>query len=456
MRLRNIYLLSLILASFAWSCESILENELPSTEIAFEDGLVTQSDYQEFLNAAYDVMANAQGGNAQKFAEVLGEDVFMEGNTGFLLQVYNRASDFFNGDIGGYYSQPYFAITRANILLETIGDKDFPEEVKNRMRGEALAIRAISHFELVRLFGQPYGYTTDNGHLGIVLKTSSEPVAQERASVGEVYEQIIADLQEAIDLLPEENGAYLNRYAAHGYLARVYFLQNDFSNALEQAQAVINSGAYTLSTDINNRYPVDAVPEEALFYTVSTGLEDNRSGTFRGLFCSSCGVPLIKAGAEYYALLQQEPNDKRLEWVTEISEGGSVFLGFTKYEPEFFNVTQISLTELYLMAAECLAELGQDLTTAAEYVNAIKERAGVNLLPTPTSAALIIQQARLERRKEFAAEGINVFDLKRRGVLGEDIEIRGVPWDCDGMVLQFPASEITVEGFDLNPEAGCN
>ncbi len=453
--IKKSWLLFLLVFSL-WSCEDLLENDLPSNELAFDEGLVTESDYQEFLNSSYDVMANALGGNAQKFAAVLGEDVFMEGNTGFLLQVYNRASDFFNSDVGGFYGQPYFAITRANILLETIESSEVPTEVMNRMRGEALALRAIAHFELVRLFGQPYGFTSDNSHLGVVLKTDSEPESEPRATVGEVYDQIIADLQAAIALLPEENGAYLNRYAAHGYLAQVYFYQSNFAAALEQAEIVINSGRFSFSSDLYNRYPVGTVPEEALFYTVSTSLEDNRSGAFRGVFCSSCGVPVVRANPEYIALLQQEPGDRRLEWITTIEEGGSTFQGFNKFDEQFFNVTQLSLTEVMLLAAECRAELNADLGPAIEYLNLIKERAGVEPMPSQTSAAFVLQQSRLERRKEFGGEGVNVFHLKRRGTQGEDIVIRGAPWDCAGMVLQFPASEISVRGFELNPEGGCN
>ena len=65
-----------------------------------------------------------------------------------------------------------------------------------------------------------------------------------------------------------------------------------------------------------------------------------------------------------------------------------------------------------------------------------------------------IEAARLERRLEFPFNGQRFYDLKRMGSQGEEIIVRGAPWDCNGMVLQFPAVEGT-DVFPLNPTGGC-
>ena len=52
--------------------------------------------------------------------------------------------------------------------------------------------------------------------------------------------------------------------------------------------------------------------------------------------------------------------------------------------------------------------------------------------------------------------GLWVEQLQRRGAMGEDIVIRNAPWDCDGMALQFSASEGNVEGLEFNYVGGCN
>lgn len=453
---RIIKLTTLIACCFLLSCQSFLDSELPSSEVRFEDGFQTEADLQELINSAYDIMANSLAGKSQRLAELLGEDVFVEGNTGFLLQVYNRATDFFNSDVGDFYKEPTAAITRANTLFDVIDGIEVDEQTRNRMIGEALAIRAISHFELVKLFAQPYGFTADNTHPGIVIKLDYDPTPQQRATVGEVYQQIIIDFQEAINLLPEENGIYLNKNAVRAFLSRVYFLQNDFENAATLAQQVIENSNIRPSNNLFDRYQQDGIPQEALFYLVSNGLEDNRAATLRDNFRSDTQIPFIKASMSYADLVKSNPNDLRNAWIKTEAISGTEFNFFTKYNLEYFNFTLISMTEIYLIAAESLAELNRDTETAVDYLNTIRTRAGLAALPNGTSALGIVQDARIQRRIEFGGEGINVFDLKRRGAKGENIFIRNAPWNCPGMALQFPASEITIRGFVINEEAGCN
>ena len=449
MKIKN-YIPLLFLLLFT-SCESFLENELPSNEIRFEEGLNSETGLQELLNSTYDVFANFSGGDRQKLAELLGEDALIEGNAGFLVQVYNRATDFFNSDVGGFYNNPYFAITRANTLLESLPNVEMSESTRARMEGEAKTIRAICHFQLVQLFSQPYGFTADNSHLGIVLRTQSAPQPQPRNTVKEVYDQIIADLKDAENLLPESNGIYLNRYAAKAYLSKVYLNQGDYNNAVSYAEEVINSGKFQFSNDLNNRYQADAVSTEAIFTTISTGQEDNRGKSLRDLFSSATQIPTIKASFEYADLLASNPDDQRNQWIAE-ANGVKVF---TKYNLPYFNVSQITLSEMYLIVAECNGLLSRDLKKAVGYINAIKTRAGVQEMSEDANAVTVVTEARLEKRKEFGGEGISLFDLKRRGARGENVTIRDAAWNCPGMVLQFPAAEIAIKGFELNEEGGC-
>ena len=71
-------------------------------------------------------------------------------------------------------------------------------------------------------------------------------------------------------------------------------------------------------------------------------------------------------------------------------------------------------------------------------------------MPAPIAAA------RGELRKETVCEGHWLNHLKRFGVMGEEVEIRGASWDCPGMALQFPNGESSISGFVFNPEGGCN
>jgi hypothetical protein len=120
----------------------------------------------------------------------------------------------------------------------------------------------------------------------------------------------------------------------------------------------------------------------------------------------------------------------------------------------------IHLTELKLIRAEAQASRGGgDLAQARQDINDILNRAfepGTNEVPENATAAEIVEQARRQYRIETIGEGKYVEQLRRRGAMGEDITIRGAPYNCPGMAIQFPNAESTVIGFELNPESGCN
>ncbi len=453
MKYSNILIITILAFSFS-GCSDLLEDDLASNKVEFEEGLSTPSELQELLNSAYDVVANANNGKGQKFGELLADNVFMPGNAGFLVQVYNRSSDFFNSDVGDYYKQPYIAINRVNLVLEKVESVGMSAAEVTRVKGEAIFVRAISHFELVRLFAQPYGYTPNNSHLGIVVRTSSQVATKGRNTVKEVYDQVILDLTEAISLLPATNGNYATSNAAKAYLAKVYFQMNDFANAATMAEQVISSGVYTFSSDINNRYST-SVSTESIFMLASSAIEnDNSASEFMDKFRSDTKIPTIQVSDEYYAQLTLNSGDARSAWVSEDVDG---IKGFTKYNDMLYmNVVLASLTEMMLIAAESYGEQSTDLSTAIGYLNQIKTRAGISSIPGSSTAELVVNEARNERRMEFGGEGYRIHELKRRGAKNENVFIRESSWDCDGMVLQFPASEETLAGFTMNPEGGCD
>ena len=110
---------------------------------------------------------------------------------------------------------------------------------------------------------------------------------------------------------------------------------------------------------------------------------------------------------------------------------------------------------MVLIKAECLYELGDDPGAILE-LNKLRQRADVAEYPSGLSRPEVYNAVHFERLMEMCFEGDRVFQLKRQGALGRISQIRGVPWDCEGMVLQFPNSEGTIEAFEFNPGGGCN
>jgi hypothetical protein len=430
----------------------------PGDEILAEDALETPDDLQKLLNSCYDVMANTYYGAYQNLGELLSANLASPRVNNDYTEVYNRATIFFNGTVGGLYGEPYIAIFRANTLLESFDYVEgLSQEDQQRIEAEAKFIRAVGHFDLVNLFAQPYGYTSDNSHLGIVLRTNSSFDIPSRSSVADVYDQIILDLNFAAQNLPEQNGIYANRYAAEAMLSRVYFQMNDFQNAASAANVVITEGPYMLDS-LNARWSTN-ISTENIFTLVVLATENRNSALISNYRSDNNEIPELYASNDYVEGLYGPvipTSDQRSLWFTKMDPTSpNYYYNIGKFNNNYFNIPYLYLTEILLIHAESLAELGSDLFTAVDNINMVRARAGVSLLNENADVQTIINAARVERAKELIGEGRYVFDLKRRGALGEDITIRQAPWNCNGMVLQFPISENT-SNFVMNPTGGCN
>lgn len=448
------------LGILAASCSDQLEFEPRDNQILVDDALQTKEDYQALLNSCYDVLANTFNGRSQKFSFVMGDNAAQPNANDDLTEAYNFNTLIFNGSIDDYFSEPYIAIRRCNSLLDVLtpeasAELGFTDEEANQLLNEARFIRALCYFDLVRKFAHPWGYTADNSHLGVVLRTEPTADILPRASVGEVYGFILDELNEIVETLPAGGPEYANKHAAHALLAKVYFYQNDFENAAFHAGEVINSGRYSL--DLDDRYSETASPE-AIFAVISTDI-DRRSGELQGLFLTT-NQPTLSLSRETYDLIAENDADTRNKYLVPINEGQeNELLGYNRFNATFFTIPLLHLTETTLIRAEALAELGNG-DEALDLLNGIMERAyGLDGLLPSASNARIIEQCRLERRLETIGEGERIYDIKRIGVLqltddtGYRTSVRGTDWDCPGMLLQFPADEQT-QVFELNPSGG--
>lgn len=446
--------LVLLLAASAISCDKLLEFE-PGDVILAEDAINTTDDVQRLLVSTYDVLANLYGGRIQVVNELRGPNFGSPDNSLDFTAVYNRETTFFTGINSGIYTDFYYAIYRANIVIESfeLVDDLAPSE-RTRLEAEARFIRAICHWGAVKMFARPFGYSSTNSHPGVPLRTESSQNPLPRAAVGEVYDQIVADLEYAAQNLPESNGVYSTLHSAKAYLAQVHFLMQNYATAANYASQVIESEAFSLDDDLD-RFETDLINTETIFGIISTPM-DFRSSWFRdNLRSDNNGTPQLAFSEDFAFFMSLSGGaDGRSTWYT----AGARALCNRFNEKEYFNVPLVHLTMLHLIRAEALAESNGDLAVAIADINAIRDRAfgvGNNLLATEATAEEIRDAARDEFRKETAAEGHWTDQLLRRGVMGEDITIRDAGWDCPGMSLQFSNSETTAQGFELNEEGGC-
>jgi hypothetical protein len=205
---------------------------------------------------------------------------------------------------------------------------------------------------------------------------------------------------------------------------------------------------------------------EFVFGTVSTIYDpgngslatDRRNGSFVSNYQVNNGIAELILSEEFSTYLNLNQADQRIAAWTEVANNRTFLKKF--YTTQLYSVPIIHLTELKLIRAEAQASRGGgDLAQARQDINDILNRAfepGTNEVPENATAAEIVEQARRQYRIETIGEGKYVEQLRRRGAMGEDITIRGAPYNCPGMAIQFPNAESTVIGFELNPESGCN
>ena len=449
------------------SCEKVLDVTLIGQNEK-QDALKSEADLIALLNSGYASLSsdNFYGGRLQVTNELLGDYIDGRELGGDESEVYRRNASFFNGQLNSMFEEGYRAINRVNNALDNL---DLASTNKSSIEGQAKFIRAIAHFELVRLYAQPYGFTQDNLHLGIPLRLDSKPSGSVRVTVKEVYAQIIKDLTEAETLLPDVSAsgefAKANKLSAKAFLAKVYFQTNNFAKAYDYANQVIISNKFIMDADYSKRFTLGTAAgyasREVVFglineRNIAAGTRFNTLKSFK----SDLSLPTLRIDAAFYISVKNNANDVRKGfWYDDTKYSDKIVS--KKFNTERVDLPLVYLTELKLIRAESASETNANLAVAITDINDIMTRAygGISRnIPAGASAQLIKNTARQERMFELVGEGNRVQELKRQGAKGESITIRNAPWNCPGLVLPFPNGEVANSpGFVQNPIGGtCN
>lgn len=202
--------------------------------------------------------------------------------------------------------------------------------------GENYYLRALAYFLLVNEFAQPYSNNpTQNPGLPLKLTSDPDDLPESRSTVAAIYEQVVKDLEEAIEYmtLPQglspKNSCYATKEAAEALLARVYLHMENWEGAWKMANSVIESGRFQLLEGSNYAIYPQFVPEEnteTIFAVRRTKLKD--SGNYSkmgGLYIrvDNSGWEEMYASSRYLELLelyQDEdgfPLDLRSSFITK-------------------------------------------------------------------------------------------------------------------------------------------
>ncbi len=465
--MKNIYtkiLLGLMLIT-SFSCsESFLEID-PEQQVATEDAITSVDDLESSIVGVYDIMSDNDyyGRYFVLIPDVMSDDVKQNSQANRIKNYAEYVVTTDDAQAEDLWVRGYEAINAANTVihsdLELTGDD---ADTRDILVGTAYALRGLVFFDMVRLFGQHYTYTSDASHFGIPLPLESpEATAQmERSTVAEVYAQVISDMTTAISLMDDSTlsgtTSTLSANAVKALLSRVYLYMEDWSNAEAMATEVIDSGDYTLLTNAAyaDSFALDA-NGETIFEFVYTDSDHFGSESVAGLYLSNYYGDYLPS-ADVLDLIPDGDARNDLYIVDDGLTGDYAPFRVNKYPIAATSTKVIRLSEIYLIRAEARAELGDD-SGAQDDVNTIKTR-GLPSATLITSTGDELKEAiATERRIELAFEGQRIWDLTRNKEGVERTQCTSsvctVSYPNDYFVLPIPQAELDVN-TEITPNPG--
>jgi hypothetical protein len=319
----------------------------------------------------------------------------------------------------GIWQSAYSTILRANNVINSSlqGNENI-----DQLRGEALAIRGLMYFELVKFFGKPY--TVDPNALGVPLILTYDPTLKPtRNSVQEVYTQIEKDLTDAANLMTQDKSSgFFTKWAAKALLARMYQFKGDWDKAQTTAEDVINNSGYSLlqlgdvltfwqnNTDRNDKL-------EVLFEIVFDAT-NNIGNSSLPYFFDQSGYGDALATESLYNLYSNTDVRKDMFIVGSPIRGDEAkvvnkFPNTGSADKDEMKV--IRMSEVYFIAAEAAFHNG-DEATARTYLNDVATERDPSFAGYSASGQALLDDILLERRKELAFEGHRYWDLVRNNL----------------------------------------
>lgn len=416
------------------ACDGFLEKG-PRTSQSTSQTLSTYSGLSSAALGAYEYLASSAwyGGD-----RVLESEMRSGNGIKSMVHTSNRYVTEMNWNYtadatSNFWAYGYVTVSEANNVIDNV-DKlagTVDQQDLDNLKAECLFIRAISHFDMVTLYAQPYFYATGSSledpsqNLGIPYIFHTDPNDQSpRFTVKEVYEYIVADLKEAESLIADDytrSGvkdakAVVSKNAIRALLSRVYLYMGEWQNAADYATLVIKSDDYSLysKAEYLSTWTGDVGGKEVIFeiYQDINNLANEGlsymtypDGAYGDCIASPELIALYEDGDVRKELYRQDADGTDGLWWTLKYEGKGV------YTPDASNTSVLRLSEMYLNRAEAQVK-GATVagTSALADLNAIAEARGASAYPVAGMA-----NVKNERRKELAWEGHYFFDLARWG-----------------------------------------
>jgi len=459
-------------------CDERLNLE-PHQNISTSQAFETLDDFSYAINGMYAGARseNLYGGHLNIYPDIMADNLTrsLEGRlTHTTLYNWTVSSDYYM--LEGVFDRAYLVILRANKVLEAAEEFDTADDAEmvelNHYKGQALAMRALMHLEMVKMFGKTYSQATASD-MGIPYVTSSEATYPSRDGLLDTYDLIVQDLDDAYGFIdPSATAKFqFTRASIAGLQAKVAMEMGDYPTVISKGKEALASVPVAAR---ENFYGVwkDENKDGVLFYIAVEKKDD----ITLGVHYSQSSAAGIKS--EYvcsYELFQlYDSADIRLtSYITTSEFEGNTYNHIEKFRgrsssveaiptPDLVDLKVLRAADISLLVAEANMIGGsQNPIEALDYLNDVRfNRYDTTMISFPTLNNIDLRdEIYLQRRLELAFEGDRVFVLKR---LGLDIERTADGHYADGsglgaenlvleassykMQLPIPQSEM-----DVNP-----
>lgn len=397
-------ILMIILILSAFGCDGFLD-EKPSKD------LVIPTTIQDLVGMLDN--QNQQMNNSTSLT-LSGTDDLWTTSTG--LQSFNSVpavnsylweKEIYDVATGADWIVSYRQMFYANVVLEELKnlDKESGQEELASVKGTALFMRGKALHDLLQMYAPVYTENKADSELGVVIRTSAKITdKQGRATLGQCYAQVLRDLNDALEFLPEKTifPSRPNLAAGYAMLSRVYLTMSRYPEAGQHASRSIELQGDLVNyneLDAEELYPFGMFNKEVIYFSVMTSQNYH--------FSSQTYVDSLLVDSYDSADLRRDV------FFRQVTSEGWNFRGSYTGGDELFS--GLGVDEMYLTLAETEVRAGR-VNSGMEYLNHLLEhryREGAFIPIEITDGQDALETVLGERRKELVFRGTRWSDLRR-------------------------------------------
>ena len=429
--MKKVYILFLILwgSILLTSCD--LETN-PTTSVEAGQVFATTSDADKvligswsYLMETFNSYANPGFGAMLRANDAMGSDVVLNTRYGFSSHYAFTALYGKGGTNSLSWVLAYKTINNANAVISNIGLAKGTESEKNRIAGQAYALRGFMYLHLA----SSYSFAIDKDPNALCAPIYTEPstantLGKPAATVSQVYTQAIDDLEIALKLIPENyqrNSKYkIDTSVTLGLLSRASLYARDWQRAKKYSDQLLLLNNYLMSEVEYNSGFNDVSNGEWIWGHPQTNNQNNASYLFHFLDTTSEQSYYYSFNVDPYFRDLFNDGDYRKDMIYWATDPGKdpqkesfVWMRFSKFKFKAGDIADIVLmrtSEIYLINAEAKAQL-QD-PNALVVLNELKSARGAQEVQG-LSGQVLINAIWEERRKELFGEGFALIDIIR-------------------------------------------